>query len=118
MKSLILAIILCAGAYHASAQTHPVDSSTTAQTTVIDISSKLKVYPNPSSNWLFISHPVIAQKGAQIRIADMSGKTVMKADVKTKTMQSILNISSLLAGVYVVNWTNGNERGTVMLQKN
>lgn len=118
MKSLTLSIILCGVAFFASAQTKPVDSSATANPTVIDISAKLKVYPNPSSNWLFVTHPVISKKGVQLFVADLNGKTVLKVDVKTETMQSIINISSLMAGTYVVIWSNGNERGKALIRKN
>jgi hypothetical protein len=118
MKSLILSIILCAAATISSAQITTVDSSTTAQPVIIDVSNKLKIYPNPSSNWLFVTHPVISKKGVQLLVSDMNGKTVLKADVKTQTMQSILNISSLLAGVYIITWSNGYERGTAMVRKN
>ncbi|MBS4064860.1 MAG: T9SS type A sorting domain-containing protein [Chitinophagaceae bacterium] len=118
MKSIILSLLFCCTACFVWAQTPSVDSSTASRSVMIDVSNKLKVYPNPSSNWLFVTHPVINRRGVQLLISDMNGKTVLKADVKIQTMQSILNISSLITGVYVITWSNGNERGTAMLQKN
>lgn len=91
---------------------------TSAVSSVIDITSQLSLYPNPSSNWAFIKHPSINKKGVQLTITDISGKLVMKTEVKPQTVQTILNISQLQPGVYFVNWSNGNERGTLRLRKN
>ncbi|HEX4957692.1 MAG TPA: T9SS type A sorting domain-containing protein [Lacibacter sp.] len=117
MKSIILFVVFCCTAYFASAQANPVDSSNAAPV-VIDVSSKLKLYPNPSSNWVFVTHPSVSKKGIQLTITDFSGKLIMKTDVKPQTVQTILNISQLQAGVYFVSWSNGNETGTLRLRKN
>ncbi|WP_407525438.1 T9SS type A sorting domain-containing protein [Lacibacter sp. MH-610] len=117
MKSIILSIAFCFVACFASAQANQVDSSAAAAA-IIDISGKLKVYPNPSSNWLFVTHPSVSKKGVQLTITDINGKLVMKTDIKPQTVQTILNISQLQAGVYFVSWNNGNETGTLRLRKN
>ncbi|XVJ67633.1 MAG: T9SS type A sorting domain-containing protein [Lacibacter sp.] len=117
MKSIILFLVFCCTAYFASAQPNPVDSSAVVPV-VIDVSSKLKVYPNPSNNWVFVTHPSVNKKGVQLTIADISGKLAMKTEVKPQTVQTILNISQLQPGVYFVTWSNGNETGTLKLRKN
>jgi hypothetical protein len=118
MKSQILSIILCVAMFSASAQEQKVDSTIAAQPTIVDVSGKLKIYPNPSSNWLFITHPVVSKKGTQIIITDVNGKTALKADVKTETSQSIFNISSLTSGIYYVIWSGSFERGRAVIIKN
>jgi FG-GAP-like repeat/Secretion system C-terminal sorting domain/IPT/TIG domain len=84
----------------------------------VDVSEQLSIYPNPSSSWAFIKHPSVNKKGVQLIITDVSGKQVLKSEVKTQTIQSILNISQLQTGVYFITWNNGNERGSVKFQKN
>jgi FG-GAP-like repeat/Secretion system C-terminal sorting domain/IPT/TIG domain len=91
---------------------------TSAVRNTIDISSSIEIYPNPSSNWAFIKHPMINKKGAQLVVTDLNGKQVLKAEVKTQTVQSIININQLQPGVYFVTWSNGLETGTVRLRKN
>lgn len=118
MKSIILSLLFCCTVCVAFAQTKTADSSATARPDIVDVSNKLKVYPNPSSNWLFVTHPAVSKKGVQLLIADLNGKTILKAEVKTEAVQSILNISSLTSGTYVLLWNNGIERGTAMIRKN
>ncbi len=92
-------------------------NTTSAVRNITDITLSLEVYPNPSTNWAFIKHPMANKKGIYLVVTDISGKQVLKTEVKTQTVQSTFNISQLQPGVYFVTWSNGNETGTVRLHK-
>lgn len=77
----------------------------------------IHLYPNPSSNWLFIKHPLVTKKDAQILITDIAGNVFQKIVFKTQSLQTIINISHLPAGIYLVTWANGVERATARLSK-
>lgn len=112
--------MLCAASCFATAQTKNADSMAATQTNkvAIDISSKLKVYPNPSSSWLFVQHPEVIKKGTQLILTDYTGKLVLRVDVKAQTQNTIINISSLQAGYYILTWKNETETGAAKILKN
>lgn len=120
MKFFLISFILCAASCFACAQTKKADSVVANYTNKIitDISNKLKVYPNPSSSWLFVQHPEITKKGTQLILTDFTGKLVLKVDVKVQTQNTIINISSLQAGYYILNWKNESETGAIKILKN
>lgn len=120
MKFFLLSSILCTITCIASAQIINGDSNSIVKPNkpINDISNKLKLYPNPSSNWLFIQHPETAQKGTYIIIIDYTGKPILKIDVKMQTQNTIINLSSLQAGYYVVTWKSEHETGTAKFLKN
>lgn len=120
MKFCLISFILSTASCFASAQTKSAESVAATQTNkvVIDISNKLKVYPNPSSSWLFVQHPEINKKGTQLILTDYTGKLVLRVDVKIQTQNTIINISSLQAGYYTLNWKNETEIGAAKIMKN
>jgi hypothetical protein len=70
--------------------------SGTTGTYEVEAVSKIKVYPNPTSDILNISNPI----GEKIEIFDISGKLVRTIPVQNET-QSI-NIHDLPIGAYIV----------------
>lgn len=64
----------------------------------------LSVYPNPASNMLFISfnnnHPA---GQVAVKIFNEQGQKVLDKQILNMTKQSELDISRLLAGVYIIN---------------
>jgi len=118
VKIQFLFLITCFTTVKTFAQSNSIADSSLPIKSFIDITEQLKVYPNPGSNWVFISHPSVNNKGVQLLITDINGKPVLKTEVKAQTVQSILNISQLQPGMYFVIWSNGTEKGTVRLRKN
>jgi hypothetical protein len=120
MKFFLIALILCSASCFASAQTKNADSIVATNTSKIaaDISNKLKVYPNPAGSWLFVNHPETMKKGTQLILTDLSGRLLLRVDVKLQTQNTIINLSSLQAGYYILTWKNENETGTAKLLKN
>jgi hypothetical protein len=70
--------------------------SSTTETYEVDMASKIKVYPNPTSYILNISNPI----GEKVEIFDIFGKLVRTIPVQNET-QSI-NIHDLPVGAYIV----------------
>ncbi len=84
----------------------------------VDVSSVLKVYPNPVLDRATISHPLVKRKTITIVIKDMNGNTVYSSEAKLQSRQTVINISHLQPGAYLLTWYNDYERGTLQLQKN
>ncbi|WP_416865788.1 MAG: FG-GAP-like repeat-containing protein [Imperialibacter sp.] len=61
---------------------------------------QLTVYPNPTSNRLFLSPQSPFEQGDQLRIVDSSGKIVLTVQVKKKTEQLELTVGNLERGIY------------------
>lgn len=121
MKPLSLAILclLLFTNLHATSypflQIKPIEKALGFDTipTLVSVS----LYPNPSSNWVFIKHPLVTKKDALIVITDFSGNLIQKIIAKNLSTQTIINIGHLPTGVYLVTWINGVERGTARLSK-
>jgi large repetitive protein len=103
-------------------------SGSQTQTTEVEVcigiqgiaSSEIHVYPNPFENNIFIS--VTAEKGQTmlIRMTDMSGKEVYRADVNVKKGSNLFDIShdDMLAGaVYILELTSNEASNTYRLFK-
>ncbi len=65
------------------------------------IDLKIKVYPNPTSQLLYVSHP--EQKNFSIRITDLSGKQMYSGTITTTIP---LDMSKYPQGMYLVTVTN------------
>ncbi len=91
-------------------------NTTSAVNNIINVSSLLSVYPNPSSDRIVITHPV-ANKPASISITNINGITVYQTKVKHQSSETVIDISKLNTGVYVLSWKSGNENGNIKLTK-
>jgi hypothetical protein len=65
----------------------------------------LKVYPSPARGLVTIEHPV-TNKGS-LRITTTDGRVVKQIDVKPELNQTVINISNLKAGLYIIRFING-----------
>jgi len=92
-------------------------NTTTAVNNIVRVSKFIQLYPNPSSSWVFIKHPLVTKKDAQILITDIAGNVLQKIVTKIQSQETIINISHLPTGVYLVTWMNGNETGSARLSK-
>lgn len=76
-----------------------------------DLVSKIKIYPNPTSDILTISNPI----GDRIEIFDIAGKLVLFASVSEQ--EQTLGTHDLSAGVYLVKMQEKNIRVTYKIIK-
>lgn len=73
------------------------DIFTTDKSQNLELENKIKVYPNPSSNFVYIS--VISELEIQsVKVFDLNGKIVMQS----QNQLNKLNISELNSGLYIL----------------
>lgn len=69
--------------------------------------SFVKIFPNPASDRLYIQH-TDATSNASIRIINLEGKMMQNVRIAENTVQTVLNIQSIPAGIYHVVYDYGN----------
>lgn len=74
----------------------------------LDISFGLRAYPSPAKDLVTIEH-AITSKG-RLTITTTDGRIIKQIDIKPNLSQSVINISSLKAGLYIVRFVNGNSQ--------
>ena len=114
----IITLLLC---LHAQASAFSFTSSSLIKnpfsTDTIRSTITIQLYPNPSSSWVFIKHPIVTTKLAQIVVSNFKGNVIQKINTKPQSQQTIINISHLPTGMYLITWVNGNETATARLNK-
>lgn len=75
------------------------------------------VFPNPTSNFVIIQHPIFVQRIA-IKVFDVTGKVVKSFYLNQNTSQTKIDLGNLPKGVYKLFWTTGLEKKsrTIVLQ--
>ncbi len=116
MKFQFLILMFCCCTFKLAAQDTALNASA-QQTELRDVTQRMKLYPNPSSNWMFINHPAATAKTAQLKIIDLTGVTMLVVMVRNKAEQTIINASGLSAGNYLLVFNNGAERGILKFRK-
>jgi hypothetical protein len=74
----------------------------------LDKNIVLKAYPSPAKDQVTIEHPV-SNKGI-LSITTTDGRVVKQMDTKPGLNQTVINISNLKAGLYVVRFLNENRQ--------
>ncbi len=59
------------------------------------------VYPNPANNFLTVESAAVPGSNAMVLITDISGKLILQQDMGA-AQRSIIDVSSLSAGIYIV----------------
>lgn len=77
---------------------------------------KIVVYPNPASKMLMLSHAA-AMQGAILQIISAEGKIVLTKKITLGDMQTIVDVSSIKTGWYVVNLFNGTNKESAIFLK-
>jgi hypothetical protein len=67
------------------------------------LASQVKLYPNPATDRLFLSHSFGTLESGLLSILDLNGAEVMKVAVGSTATQEV-NISTLPAGMYMVRY--------------
>ena len=71
--------------------------------------TQLLIHPNPTKDFVIVEHPNIDHP-AQIKLLDMTGKTIQTIAVKQNASQTICNIRGLSVGSYQVIWVDGTQK--------
>jgi len=78
---------------------------------VTDLSSSVNIYPNPASNYVYISYYNATNQNVRTTIMDMTGREVAVVADETTTGKTNVNFnaSSLPKGIYLINLQSGTE---------
>jgi hypothetical protein len=76
----------------------------------------LTVYPNPAHDQFTLVHPV-ATAGAQVEVYSFDGKKIATVASAAGTQQTVLRLSGLAPGNYLLLFGNGQQRGSATIVK-
>lgn len=82
------------------------------------LTNVFEVYPNPVSDELMISVELANELPTELTITDMSGKVVFAQSNFNTQAPQMIDVSTLQAGTYFVEVSNGNGRATRVIVKN
>jgi hypothetical protein len=68
--------------------------------------SNLRAYPSPAKDEVTIEHAITTKGSLSITTSD--GRVIKQIDVRPELNQTIINISNLKAGLYIVRFVNAN----------
>jgi hypothetical protein len=78
---------------------------------------QLRAYPQPARNEVTLEHGT-AVAGARLAISAANGQIVKKVDIQVGETQTLVDLTTLKAGLYLVRFDNGNgQTETVKLVK-
>jgi hypothetical protein len=86
---------------------YPSLDLSTLNTQSPELKLQLKVYPNPTTEAIFITHPT--EQFFEVRITDISGKQILQTPHQK---QQPLNVQSLTSGTYFVTVTTRDSKQT------
>jgi hypothetical protein len=84
---------------------YPSLDLSTLNTQSPELKLQVKVYPNPTTEAIFITHPT--EQFFEVSITDISGKQILQT---THQRQQPLNVQSLTSGTYLVTVTTKDSK--------
>jgi hypothetical protein len=72
--------------------------------------TNFKIWPNPSSSYLYIKQSTINQQSAEVIIYDLSGVVVIKKKFRENNRMLILDISQLEQDAYALQICNSTKK--------
>ena len=79
----------------------------TLNTEAPELQLQVKVYPNPVTEAIFITHPT--EQFFEVRITDVSGKQILQT---THQRQQALSVQTLTTGTYFITVTTKDSKQT------
>ena len=67
-------------------------------------------FPNPTTNTLLVQHQEVSSGDAILRVSSFDGKVVKALRLALNSVQTNIDVSTLRAGNYVVEFVNGGKR--------
>jgi hypothetical protein len=87
---------------------------------VVTVNPKLTgtfgVYPNPSTNAITVSYPVVSEK-ASLQLLSSEGKKIIQYSITANTTQTAIDVSKLLSGNYLLVLDNNGTLSTIKFIK-
>ena len=95
------------GSYQLGNGYYPSLDLSTLNTESPELQLQVKVYPNPVTEAIYITHPT--EQYFEVRITDISGKQILKT---THQRQQALSVQTLTTGTYFVTVTTKDSKQT------
>ncbi len=93
-------------------------SSTSSYVVVVKRNNNaIAIYPNPAHNVVTISHPA-ADKKQQMVIINAEGKVIKTIMSAAGATQTIVDVSAISTGLYLLKFSNGSNEQTIKFIKN
>ena len=86
---------------------YPSLDLSTLHTETLDLQLQVKVFPNPSKEVIYITHPT--EQFFEVRISDVSGKQILQT---AHQIQQPLNVQTLTTGTYFITVTTKESKQT------
>lgn len=83
----------------------------------LDQDKLLSAFPNPVNDLITINH-LVAKENANVKVIDLSGRTIISKNIVLGNTQSTLNVQELKAGIYLLIFDNNGQKQTVKMVKN
>jgi hypothetical protein len=78
---------------------------------------KLNAYPNPVQNQLIMQHPV-AEAGTTVQLVGIDGRQLFTQNIQQGSVQTVMNVTKLLPGNYLVVFNmNGQRQSKAFIKK-
>ena len=74
-----------------------------------EIVKNIQVYPNPTSDQLFVNIDLPLSKDTEIQLFNLDGKVLLNNSIAASQNQIELNVSSFASGIYILKITIDNE---------
>ena len=95
------------GAYQLGNGYYPSLNLSTLNTETPELQLQIKVFPNPTKEVIYITHPT--EQFFEVRISDVSGKQILQT---AHQIQQPLNVQTLTTGTYFITVTTKESKQT------
>lgn len=89
----------------------------TATTNALVVKNGLQLAPNPATEQVAVTHPS-AKTGATVALYTITGQKINAILTQPGTTSTTLDLRSLATGLYLVEYTDGEQRVTARIAKN
>ena len=73
-----------------------------------NLNSSIQIYPNPTSNAIYIESSNTFNKNTYIRIYSLDGKLIMSQPSHSKATKLTVDVSNLVKGIYILKLESEN----------
>ncbi|MBL7931239.1 MAG: T9SS type A sorting domain-containing protein, partial [Bacteroidia bacterium] len=78
--------------------------------------NNIVIFPNPTKDFIHFRGPMIPN--LQVRLIDLTGRILLSADYSTRVQEEVdLDLRDFPSGLYLINFTWGNQTKTQRLIK-
>jgi len=75
-----------------------------------EVADDIKIYPNPSNDFIYIEIPALSKGTFALKINDLAGKALLENELKAGQKTYSLDVQKLPKGIYFINAEQGEKR--------